>query len=473
VPPTNPGEELGAALLRRFPDPLPSDDPALAAAPLDCALMCALLGGERPRVAHVLGVVRAAEELAGQLPDADRLRRPLRTAALFHDIGRVPALRRTGFPPLDSAIYLAHRGAPTAIFHAVLYHSGAAEVAAATPTWAAHYAALGSAPPPLTDALSFADLRTAVDGGWATVSERAHELAHPHHLPLDDLLPSLRAVQNRVLQQIAAATPHPLPWLFVDIDNTLLPGGTRVSAANAAALARYRAAGGSISLATGKHPAAFTALAAQLDLPGPHIAGNGTLIVTEDGAEQLAALGDTSASLVEHLRATGVPHATYTPAGVVATSPHTTAEQIGELTVVGELEPAAGDTPPGDQVLKILCFVPVDAVDLDTRLRAAAAGFGVGCTRTAPGLLELIPAGHGKNTAMETILRRHHWPSFHSIAIGDSENDLPLLRRAGRAVAVANATPAVQAAADILTASAADDGVAWYVESLLGELFRM
>ncbi len=52
------------------------------------------------------------------------------------------------------------------------------------------------------------------------------------------------------------------------------------------------------------------------------------------------------------------------------------------------------------------------------------------------------------------------------VAIGDMVNDLPMLRWAGRAVAVANAHPDVLAAADEIIASNDDDGVARYIEAL-------
>jgi hypothetical protein len=45
-------------------------------------------------------------------------------------------------------------------------------------------------------------------------------------------------------------------------------------------------------------------------------------------------------------------------------------------------------------------------------------------------------------------------------------NDLPLLRWAGRGIAVANAHPDVVAAADELTASNDEDGVALVLERL-------
>ena len=52
------------------------------------------------------------------------------------------------------------------------------------------------------------------------------------------------------------------------------------------------------------------------------------------------------------------------------------------------------------------------------------------------------------------------------IAFGDMPNDLPMLKWAGRAVAVANAHPDVLAAADEITTTNEDAGVALVLERL-------
>ena len=49
-------------------------------------------------------------------------------------------------------------------------------------------------------------------------------------------------------------------------------------------------------------------------------------------------------------------------------------------------------------------------------------------------------------------------------AFGDMPNDIPMLKMAGRGVAMANAHPAVLAAADEVTVSNVDDGVAVVLE---------
>ena len=53
------------------------------------------------------------------------------------------------------------------------------------------------------------------------------------------------------------------------------------------------------------------------------------------------------------------------------------------------------------------------------------------------------------------------------MCIGDSNNDLSMIENAGIGVAVANAKPAVQAAAKLVTASNDEDGVAKVIEQVV------
>ena len=53
------------------------------------------------------------------------------------------------------------------------------------------------------------------------------------------------------------------------------------------------------------------------------------------------------------------------------------------------------------------------------------------------------------------------------LALGDNGNDLGMLRLSGLAAAMANATPAVLAAAHYVTDSNEDDGAAKLIEALL------
>ena len=72
---------------------------------------------------------------------------------------------------------------------------------------------------------------------------------------------------------------------------------------------------------------------------------------------------------------------------------------------------------------------------------------------------DIISRDGGKASAMLEILFRHNILPEESIAFGDSENDIEMLRTAGIGVAMGNATPECLAAADYVTADCDADGL--------------
>jgi Cof subfamily protein (haloacid dehalogenase superfamily) len=83
-----------------------------------------------------------------------------------------------------------------------------------------------------------------------------------------------------------------------------------------------------------------------------------------------------------------------------------------------------------------------------------------------PRIVELLPLGLTKATGLAVAARRLGLKAADTIAFGDMPNDLPMLRWAGRGVAMANAHPELLAVADEVTASNAEDGVALVLERL-------
>jgi hydroxymethylpyrimidine pyrophosphatase-like HAD family hydrolase len=71
-----------------------------------------------------------------------------------------------------------------------------------------------------------------------------------------------------------------------------------------------------------------------------------------------------------------------------------------------------------------------------------------------------------KATALARLCEQRNIDSRDVIAFGDMPNDLPMLSWAGHGVAVANAHPDVRAAADEVTASNDESGVALVLERL-------
>lgn len=81
-------------------------------------------------------------------------------------------------------------------------------------------------------------------------------------------------------------------------------------------------------------------------------------------------------------------------------------------------------------------------------------------TRWHPGGVDIIARGGGKRTAVERYGRLQGWKPEETIAFGDSENDLEMLRFAGIGVALGNAELEVKEAADYVTDDIDEDGLA-------------
>jgi Cof subfamily protein (haloacid dehalogenase superfamily) len=85
---------------------------------------------------------------------------------------------------------------------------------------------------------------------------------------------------------------------------------------------------------------------------------------------------------------------------------------------------------------------------------------------TADTLLEMSAGGVSKGSTLAVLCDSLGITSREVLAFGDMPNDLPMLRWAGRSVAVSNAHPDVLMAAGEVTASCDEDGVAQVLERL-------
>jgi Cof subfamily protein (haloacid dehalogenase superfamily) len=89
-------------------------------------------------------------------------------------------------------------------------------------------------------------------------------------------------------------------------------------------------------------------------------------------------------------------------------------------------------------------------------------------SNSADSLLEIAAAGVSKASALTRVCAERGIASEEVVAFGDMPNDLPMLRWAGHAVAVANAHPELLEAADEVTTSNDEAGVARVLERMFG-----
>ena len=241
-----------------------------------------------------------------------------------------------------------------------------------------------------------------------------------------------------------------------DLDGTLLNSAGEVSARSRAALQAAQARGWVVVLVTGRPSRTVLPLAGHLGLRGHVICSNGAAThrlpdgLAED--RQPIPAGVLRALIPALYREVpGVRLALEWGDGMAQGDDHALLALLEERAVLKLIARSAQLTP----------------LELNARIGALGAGEVAASWSGAP-FSEVAAAHVSKASALARLCGGLGMEAGQVVAFGDAPNDLPMLEWAGRAVAVANAEPGVLEAADEVTLSNDQDGVAVYVEGLLG-----
>ncbi len=256
--------------------------------------------------------------------------------------------------------------------------------------------------------------------------------------------------------------------IAIDLDGTLLNSQGHVSEGNARALQRAVAAGLLMVPATARwYQAAcrpFTAIG--LDVAAIASAGADVRLAGGEVAEQRTLAPDFVAFVAELCDR----------AGWVATfaTPKLAYRRASELPAWAANAPEwmAPVTHLRDANLQSLLSIIVELRPDDASFAELAPwGGSISMHRaqsfTGDTLLTITATEVDKGSALLALCRATGIDPAETIAIGDSDVDLPLFARAGRAIAMGNASDTVKAAAHTITAPADEDGVAQALDALL------
>ena len=262
------------------------------------------------------------------------------------------------------------------------------------------------------------------------------------------------------------ATPRP-KLIGCDLDGTLIARDNELSRRVAAAVAGTVDAGIPLVAVTGRPWQWVLDLAQEHRLLPWSVVSNGAAILdVESGAVEHNGLADGSVvGLMARIRAAvpGITFAIDTTEALYA-EPGFQDELYRGQHVVDDLVPLA----ERDVVKLVMRKDGLDGADLvrlldDEVLAGAAlpyAGYG--------GWVELLASGISKASGLAVVADRLGIDPADVWVVGDEWNDVPMFEWAGTAVAMGNAPPHVQAAADRVVATADEDGVAGLLEDLLG-----
>lgn len=119
------------------------------------------------------------------------------------------------------------------------------------------------------------------------------------------------------------------------------------------------------------------------------------------------------------------------------------------------------------QVPKFLMLDDGDFLAMVEPRVKAALGKQFSVYRSEPYFLEILPKGIDKAQSLERLLEQLGMTKEEMIACGDGYNDLSMIKYAGLGVAMENAVLPVRNAADYVTFSNNEDGVAHVVEKFM------
>jgi len=236
---------------------------------------------------------------------------------------------------------------------------------------------------------------------------------------------------------------HVIRLVATDVDGTLLDHHGVLPDGRAEAVRELVAAGIPTILVTGKLWTSVRTLLVTLELEGPHVACNGSVVFGADGTVLMRHLLDSAAAdeVTARLRRDRIPFAVYLEDGTIVTDRVVPAHDV--LPLLGEPLPVVSPRD-GRGVIKVLAIVSAEDQG-DLRLVAADV---TNVQRTGPHFLEWNAPDVNKASGLATVARSLGIELADVVAIGDAENDVPMLRSAGVGLAVAGASPAAVAAAD-------------------------
>src|SRR5215216_5538533 len=263
-----------------------------------------------------------------------------------------------------------------------------------------------------------------------------------------------------------------------DLDGTVLKRNLRITDKTVAALQSLRGWGMRLVVATGRHFEGAREHARRLGFADqdPLICYGGSMVRRMNGETLLhRTLPRDLGVEVLVWAAERDLHARVFGDGRVITSPGTPAalrhlrryEEPG-LSVVED--PAAWLRDGGEEPTKL---VLVDhPYDVEGWLDEAQSAFRgrLFVTRSLPHYVEVGGLEGTKSRALRFLCERWGIDPGRAIAFGDADNDIDMLRFAGHGVAVGGMTDEVRDAADAVAPPVHEDGVALYLEKLLGNL---
>lgn len=269
--------------------------------------------------------------------------------------------------------------------------------------------------------------------------------------------------------QPAAFTDAAPQLVALDLDGTLLTSRGEIGPRTRRALQGLRARGTELLICTGRPHRTALPVLSQLELSGMAALSNGALLYDVGAARVIRHFAIGREALLSALAAMrqcfpGATAAVETVEGWF-TEPAYHAQRVLQSELATEPS-GIGDLAEVIEgpVIKLLFRHPELSAPA---LATALAGLPLHPTWAFMHLLEVSAAGVNKASALRWLAGELGIPPEAVVAFGDQNNDKEMLSWAGLGVAMGNAAAETRAAADLVTASNDEEGIALVLERWL------
>jgi Cof subfamily protein (haloacid dehalogenase superfamily) len=258
-----------------------------------------------------------------------------------------------------------------------------------------------------------------------------------------------------------------------DVDGTLLDDDEKLSARTRSAVRAVVDAGAQFVLATGRPPRWVKPIVDQLGFAPMAVCANGAVIY-DPSTDRIIAARTLSADALGQLAE--IATRVIPGAGLAVERVGRSAHDAATPQFVSSPGYEHAWLNPDNTEVSVEDLLSAPAVKLLIRKSGArSADMAAELARhiglegditysTNNGLIEIVPLGISKATGIEELARPLGIGAADVVAFGDMPNDVPMLGWAGLGVAMGNAHPDAVEAADEVTATNVEDGVAQVLE---------
>ncbi len=258
--------------------------------------------------------------------------------------------------------------------------------------------------------------------------------------------------------------------ICTDLDGTLLNEEREVSKENVAAIEYFKSEGGLFTFVTGRQRVITKELydMVQPNVPFGCFNGAGLFDGVKNEFVWLATLPDSAAEIVNFIAAQfpqagiqlNTKNGIYYQQDCIVTEAFrertNTPYQYGDFKTVPE------------PVVKVV-FASEDGACLDRVSEVIAKhpkAAGVDIVRSEYIFSDLMPKNVSKGNGLQALAEYLKIDMRNTLAIGDYDNDVSMIKRAGVGVAVANASKSAKAAADLITVSNNEHAIAKVIDDI-------